>query len=400
MAQEEFLQFEDTSGNTRKKRLLFPAWTKFILVFFFIVGLVWAISVTMLGGKKGRSIDASAMKPVTSAELAAIGTEGTDEYNRKVDIYAKAKAEEAAGSGRTYIAPVTPSGRPMMEMDKKTDIAPAQENARQPDMAPLRARETKVARQASQTGDQRMLSYLTQISSRLDTAYKPATLVHNKPAPHIVRVADDSGKTTDVDLTIPPGVKVGDILYSINRVTLDSDAPGPAMVEIIDGPYAGGKAIGQFTRANEHLTLEFSSLTMPDGTRYAIKGYAIDPHTDRTAVRSDVDTHAFERWFKFAAAKFLEGLGEAVASSGTASSYSVYGGGYSIPNYSVKDELWIAGGKVGQGAARIFERDFDKPPSVILKSGTEIGVLIVSVGRAENTQNTRTVLQSGQQARQ
>lgn len=404
MEQEELLLFEDTSGPAAgKKRGRFspPKWTKFVLIVFLCVGTAWVISAVFFNRKEARTVDTSAMRPAVVSELGAVGAEATEEYSRKMETYAKAKADDAAESGRTYVAPVTPAGRPVLEVNKqKTEIAAAPEGARQTEPVPPHAKEARVTRQPTQKGDQRMMAFLAQISSQLAGGQKSATVVLNKPAPHIVTKTTTAGKTTETDLTIPPGVKAGDILYSINRITLDSDAPGPAMVEVVDGPYAGGKAIGQFSRGNEHLTLEFSSLTMPDGTRYTIKGYAIDPRTDRTAVRSDVDTHAFERWTKFVAAKFLEGFGSAVGASGTSSYSSLYGGGYSIPNYNLRDEIWIAAGKVGEGAARIVERDFDKPPTVTLDSGTEIGILIISVGKAENTQSARTVIQSQQQTAQ
>jgi len=38
-------------------------------------------------------------------------------------------------------------------------------------------------------------------------------------------------------------------------------------------------------------------------------------------------------------------------------------------------------------ASNVFQREFDVPPTVTLKSGTEMGVLILSVGKAENGVN-------------
>ena len=39
----------------------------------------------------------------------------------------------------------------------------------------------------------------------------------------------------------------------------------------------------------------------------------------------------------------------------------------------------IAAGKVGEKAGKIFEKNFERPPTVTLASGTPIGVLILNV---------------------
>ena len=47
--------------------------------------------------------------------------------------------------------------------------------------------------------------------------------------------------------------------------------------------------------------------------------------------------------------------------------------------YSVADQAWIAAGKVGEKAGKIFEKGFDRPPTVRLESGTSLGVLVLNV---------------------
>ena len=170
------------------------------------------------------------------------------------------------------------------------------------------------------------------------------------------------------------------------------------MVEVLDDgirgtPYKGAKVIGSFKRMNGHLTLEFSTMAMPNGAIYSIKGFAIDPKTDMTAVRTSVNNHTIEKWVAFAASAFLSGWGEAVSRSGTSSYSNMYGGGYSAPNYDLKEQMIIASGKVGDKASGILERRFDIPPTVTLKSGTEMGVIIISVGKMDSPVNDAVLLQ-------
>lgn len=205
------------------------------------------------------------------------------------------------------------------------------------------------------------------------------TLVLNSPRPQVLAASQASRSEQDSQTgsTGVPGARPGDILYAVNRVTLDSDAPGPAMVEIVSGPWRGARAIGTFQRQGGHLVLRFTELACADGRVLTIQAYAIDPKTDRTAVRTSQDTHFLERWGGLVAASFLEGFGDAVSRSGTSSYNTAYGSGWSAPNYSVGDEAWIAAGKVGERMAAQMEKSFARPPTVVLASGTDIGVLLL-----------------------
>ncbi len=223
----------------------------------------------------------------------------------------------------------------------------------------------------------RMLQYLGALRQQKLPA-RGATLVLGRPAD-----AASSAKIEEAvrDVSLPatglPGMRVGDILLAVNRVTLDSDAPGPAMAEIVLGPWKGCKALGSFVRHGEHLVLSFTELVTKTGESLSIQGCAIDPATDRTAVRSSVDTHALERYGGLIAASFLEGFGDATRRSGTSTYSSIYGSGSSTPRYSLSDEAWIAGGKVGERLGRQMEKNFERAPTVVLKSGTEMGILLL-----------------------
>lgn len=105
--------------------------------------------------------------------------------------------------------------------------------------------------------------------------------------------------------------------------------------------------------------------------------------TSEASVASSVDTHFFSRWGGLVASAFLEGLGTAKRYSGAQS--TIYGYGNDVTDqmvwntYSVSDQAWIAAGKVGEKAGKIFERNFDRPPTVRLESGTPVGVLVMNV---------------------
>lgn len=386
--QEKLPDYEEVESPTDtqegKEKRVFPPWTRFLVVVFVIVICATGIVKCVQRSQGVKTADMAAVAPENKADLAKVGVESSPVYSEKVETYAAQQAEEAARTGGSYVAPITPSGaRPAMSPavpDKPTMPTTPTAGPTAP-RAPTQP--TKKGRE--QKGDQGIIAYLGQLNQRLDMVSKPQTTTHNVPQPIIIKTAN----TISQDAAIPPKLKAGDILYAINRVSLDSDAPGPVMLEVVDDglrgrPYKGARVIGAFKRLNEHLTLEFSTMTMPSGVTYSIKGFGIDPKTDRTAVRTSVDNHTFEKWSKLLAASFFGGWGEAVSRSGTSSYSSMYGGGYSAPKYDLSEQMTIASGKAADKAGSIFQKEFDVPPTVTLKSGTEMGVLIISVGKAEN----------------
>lgn len=141
--------------------------------------------------------------------------------------------------------------------------------------------------------------------------------------------------------------------------------------------------MGGFQRHDERLVLAFNRAVLPSGETVQLEAYAVDPSTSEASVASSVDTHFFSRWGGLVASAFLEGLGSAKRYSGAQS--TIYGYGNDTTDqmvwneYSVEDQAWIAAGKVGEKAGKIFEKGFDRPPTVRLESGTPVGVLILNV---------------------
>jgi intracellular multiplication protein IcmE len=395
-----------------------PGCWKIFFVLVVAFGMFF-VTLSMSGGRKTEHlVHTEATRPRNMEELKKVGVRSSEEMSRKTKDYADMKSGEAAREGRTYVPPIVPDSRPVVYEDPLVKVQPAPDPPKEVRTPPqpqarrtrtpeqslvVRARPTRAER--ADRGDQTMMGYMAKLDARWDRFDPAVAVVLNNAKPRMMERPDakegrarESAKVLAAGNAAPPGVKPGDILYCVNRVTLDSDAPGPAMVEVIDGPYTGAKAIGAFTRMNEHLTLTFSQLVMPSGLRYAITGYAMDPRTDRTAVRSSVNSHAFERWFKYAAAKFLEGFGEIVSTQGSSGYSTAYGSGYTRPKLNLEEQIWTAAGKVGEGAARVFERDFGVPPTVTLASGTEMGVLVVQVGRAEaHDADSRKYIEAEQQ---
>lgn len=173
-------------------------------------------------------------------------------------------------------------------------------------------------------------------------------------------------------------INAGDVLYARNEMQLNSDVGGPAQATILSGEYKGAKLLGGFEKKRNYLRVEFGRLVTPEGKQYSIQAYAINPEVSSTAVRSDVDRHMLQRWGGLMAASFLAGFGEAVSQGGSSVSVSDGTTTKSYPDMDMTNQLWSAGGKVGEKLASKFEENFNRPSTVILRSGQKLGILVLS----------------------
>ena len=367
------------------------------LVLVGMIGFV-VLSLKSCSSSDEGEVRVGAMAPEAS-RTDRVETQTSQEYRKNLARYSEDKAREALAKGESFVAPAAdvrkkPVPVPVPAPEPRPDPPPATKNqppqTLQPQPRPQRpAPGETYARKSRHEQDRTapMRAYLAGIKTREPQVQ--LALVLNEPSPKEVTHVGEESPASGL-----PGLMVGDILQCVNRVTLDSDAPGPAMVEVVSGPYRGARVVGTFQRLNEHLVLRFSELAAPDGSVHDIAGFAIDPATDRTAVRTDVDNHVLERWGGLVAASFLEGFGEAVERSGTSAHTTIYGSGWSVPDYSLGEEMWIAAGKAGERAANALDRGFGRAPTVTLESGTAMGVLLLRLpGTGSRTVTPRVVRQ-------
>ena len=202
----------------------------------------------------------------------------------------------------------------------------------------------------------------------------------DKPALAPAAITGGAEQASGTTLTLRPG----DLLYAVIDTGVNSDVPSAVMATVASGKLKNARLLGKFQRFEERLVLAFTRIILPDGSDAQIEGYAVDPATSEASVASSVDTHFFSRWGGLIATAFLEGLSNAKRYSGSQS--TIYGGmnGQTTDQmvwntYSPTDQAWIAAGKVGEKAGKIFEKNFERPPTVYLESGTAVGILVLNV---------------------
>ena len=104
-----------------------------------------------------------------------------------------------------------------------------------------------------------------------------------------------------------PYVAAGRGLYARSMYAVDSDYPGPVLLEILEPPLAGAVASGAFTLVGERLTLRLSRLEYR-GRSFVVDAWAAGLDCACYGVGGEVDSHWFERVLLPASVRFAEGF--------------------------------------------------------------------------------------------
>ena len=109
-----------------------------------------------------------------------------------------------------------------------------------------------------------------------------------------------------------PPIAAGAGLYARTLYAVDSDYPGPVVLELLQPPLAGAVAQGGFQRVGQRLVLRLTSLTW-QGRTWPVDAWGVDPGCACYGIEGEVDRHFLARVLLPAAARFAEGFLTAVA---------------------------------------------------------------------------------------
>ena len=173
-------------------------------------------------------------------------------------------------------------------------------------------------------------------------------------------------------------VSSGDIAYAQLLIAINSDIGGPALAQILSGPFVGGRVIGKVEVKGEYIVIEFSRI-IKDTVSYTISGIALDENTTLAGQATDVDHHYFTRVLLPAAAKFVEGYGSAVAQTGTTVT-QIAGGGQAIerPKPDAKESIYKGLEESVKVVSEILEDSSDRPITVHIAKGTTMGIFFIN----------------------
>ena len=177
-----------------------------------------------------------------------------------------------------------------------------------------------------------------------------------------------------------PVIKAGTIMFAVLDSAINSDeANTPVMATIVSGDLKGAKLLGQFTRVDKRLLLNFNVINVPSFSKsFAANVVAIDPNTARTAMSGYVDNHYLLRYGSLFASSFLSGVAQGIQQQNTTSNCM---GPFCVTTHgsmSPTDYVWMGLGKTGEQYASNMSSNFNRPPTVQIPGGVGMGLLFMS----------------------
>lgn len=206
--------------------------------------------------------------------------------------------------------------------------------------------------------------------------------VNDEPLPEEEGVAAAASAGAETGATEPSAVPIipaGTILYGETLTSSSSDLPGPVLVQVTAGPHKGARLVGQFSTAAsvDRMVVEFSTMTLADGTSVPVTAFAVDGVSAETAVASDVNRRYIRRYAPILAAAFITGY---AASAATPSQQVVeLGDGNTVVTGTTTEEqnLYAGVAAASEAIGADLIQNAPKGPEVILRSGWPVGIMFV-----------------------
>lgn len=205
--------------------------------------------------------------------------------------------------------------------------------------------------------------------------------------PEIVAISYDAASPRPEDEAPPaaaPGppavtlaIEAGRPLYARTLYEVNSDFPGPVLLEILEPPLAGAVATGAFTRVRDAMVLRLARIEI-GGVSSAVDGWAVGLDCACFGIDGEVDRHWFDRVIVPAAVAFVEGWATAIARPQTTVNVD---GGVVVQSTAAatSEERLYEGIAAATGpAAAMLQEDAPRQMTVRIPRNTELAVTFAS----------------------
>jgi intracellular multiplication protein IcmE len=188
---------------------------------------------------------------------------------------------------------------------------------------------------------------------------------------------------SDKEKSARPLVKAGTVLFAVLETAVDSDYPNtPVMATIVNGKLKGAKLLGKLSglSANQDkVSLIFTLIDKDEWDKTkTINAFAIDPDTARTVLASNVNYHYLMRYGSMFAASFVSGYANAIQSSGSTTTPSIFGTTTVSKPLSAGSKIAVGLGQIGTTLSSQVSNNFNTPPTVKVDAGVGIGILFMA----------------------
>lgn len=304
--------------------------------------------------------------------------------------------EPVIRSGAADAGEITPEEEPPAPTDQVARVAPPPPPAPEPRVIEQRAIpapgavtsrpsvETTAPQQETNPYLQGMIQQMGSVS--LSNARNATMFVADEPparpddAPTGLVTGSEAGSDAGENApSAEPIIAAGAVLYGETLTSSSSDLPGPVLVEVTAGPFKGGRLVGSFSTAEavDRMVVEFSTMTLPDGTSVPVTAFAVDGVSAETAVASDVNRRYLSRYGPILAAAFITGYSASAAQPDQ--QLVDIGDGSSVVTGTTSEEqnLYAGLAAAGEAVGADLVRNAPKGPEVVLRSGWPVGIMFV-----------------------
>ena len=173
-------------------------------------------------------------------------------------------------------------------------------------------------------------------------------------------------------------VPAGRGVFAHPVLALSSDQASPVVLQADSGPVAGDRMIGTFAKENSRLVIHISTI-IHNGETISCDGVVTAPDTMEAGVASKVDEHYAARFILPAAAAFVSGLGQAIATtSNTTAVLSPLGGATTTTHLNIPQQLGIAAGSSAGQISSVLNAEAPKGATVSLEANVAVGVMFLT----------------------
>jgi intracellular multiplication protein IcmE len=382
-----------------------------------VVGL--AVALTFSGSRKPSASFDARMKRV---DTLPGGLHSTPEQDALADRADTAQAQNAQMHGRSFTLPLAPSvavvpAAPHVEEAAPAAYVPPQPRfAGKPDpiyraavvipppppvdrpvpSAPTPASPVVIPVAQQQATDQQQQQFDQQVKDlfnqwgarapRTDIVIPPAsTNDTGAAASSTTDPVNSSGSRTAAQPVSTRAADSSQVLIPAGRgiyahpvLALSSDQSSPAVFQADTGPIAGDRMIGSFSRQNNRLIVRINAI-IHQGQQLSADGVVIAPDTMEASVATGVDQHYLSRFLLPAAAAFVQGLGQALATtSNTTAVLSPLGGATTTTNLNIDQQLGVAAGAAAANIGSTLNQAAPKGPTITLDANVAVGVMFLS----------------------
>lgn len=209
----------------------------------------------------------------------------------------------------------------------------------------------------------------------------------SEQAQQVAQARSDAGRATAANAGGSGGTAAGRpkrvVMPALRWVTgrtvlaTNTDSGGPVVAEITSGPLAGDRVKGTAQKHEDRLTVTMNELTLQDGRTVPVNAMLMAPDSKETAVASDVNHHYIPRIVLPTLAAGIQGLGQALALSGSSVFSGPYGASQNYNTFNGGQLAGIAAGTAAGQANQVLQQQTPKQSTVNLAAEVDVGIMFL-----------------------